>query len=118
MFAIDRSSTVPPYEQLRRQIIGRVDDGSLPVGSRLPTVRELAEELGVATNTVARAYRELAGLGVIETRGRAGSFVAPGRDERSVRALADAHTYARTARELGLTREQAMAIVAAALDAP
>jgi DNA-binding transcriptional regulator YhcF (GntR family) len=118
VFAIERSSTVAPYEQLRRQIIGRIDDGSLPVGSRLPTIRNLAEELGVATNTVARAYRELAELGVIETRGRDGSFVAPGGDARRERALAHAQAFASTVRELGLSREQAMAIVAAALDAP
>ncbi|HEY0260832.1 MAG TPA: GntR family transcriptional regulator, partial [Lacisediminihabitans sp.] len=74
---IEQKSGVPPFEQLRTQLIGLVRSGELAGGSRLPTVRALAEELGIATNTVARAYRELETDGFIETRGRNGSFVSP-----------------------------------------
>ena len=56
---LDDASPAPPYDQIRHQVVGLVDSGELPAGSRLPSVRALAEQLGLATNTVARAYREL-----------------------------------------------------------
>ena len=71
---LDSTSSTPPYEQIRTQVADQVDSGALQPGDRLPTVRRLAEDLGVATNTVARAYRELEQSGVIETRGRAGQL--------------------------------------------
>ena len=73
---IDPESSVPPYEQLRIRVATQVDDGTLASGAKLPTVRGLAAELGLAVNTVAKAYRALEADGVIETRGRAGTFVA------------------------------------------
>lgn len=78
-FTIDPGGADAPYEQLRAQIAGRARSGALPVGHRLPTVRALAEELGLAANTVAKAYRALEGDGVVETRGRNGTFVEIGR---------------------------------------
>jgi DNA-binding transcriptional regulator YhcF (GntR family) len=75
MFVIDPSSSVPPFEQLRLQFAQRIGDRTLPVGAKLPTIRGLANDLGLAANTVARTYRELEEAGLIETRGRAGSFV-------------------------------------------
>ncbi len=74
---VDHDSPTPPYEQVREQIRSRVDAGSLAPGTKLPTVRGLASDLGLAANTIARAYRELEGLGVIETRGRAAAW-SPG----------------------------------------
>ena len=50
--------------------------GRLPAGTKLPTVRQLAADLGLAANTVARAYRELEADGVVETHGRRGTFVS------------------------------------------
>jgi len=73
---IDHGSSVPPFEQLKRQVVDGATSGALAHGARLPTVRGLADELGLAANTVAKAYRELEAEGVIETRGRAGSFIA------------------------------------------
>ena len=52
---IDAGSAVPPYEQVRTQLAQRINDGRLPVGSKLPTVRQLAIDLDIAANTVARA---------------------------------------------------------------
>ncbi|MEU2184656.1 GntR family transcriptional regulator, partial [Streptomyces thermolilacinus] len=78
--ALDPESTTAPYEQLRAQIAGQARSGRLPVGYKLPTVRGLAEELGLAANTVAKAYRALETDGVIETRGRAGTYVAAAGD--------------------------------------
>jgi len=73
---IDPHSSVPPYEQVRLGVIRHIDTGYLNPEDRLPTVRELAKQLGLANNTVAKAYRELEMSGVISTRGRSGTFVA------------------------------------------
>lgn len=75
---IDPRSAVPPFEQLRVQILALIRSGSLRPGSRLPTVRQLAGDLGVAPNTVNRAYSELERERVVESRGRHGTFVAAG----------------------------------------
>lgn len=72
---VDQSSSVPPFEQLRAQIADLAATGQIAVGARLPTVRGLAADLALAPGTVARAYRELEQEGVIETRGRHGTFV-------------------------------------------
>lgn len=69
LITVDPDSPVPPYEQVRVQLAELIGDGRLPVGSRLPTVRQLAADLRLAANTVARAYRELEGAGLLETRG-------------------------------------------------
>ena len=72
----DPSLPEPPFEQLRAQLASRVASGDLPAGTKLPTVRALAAELGLAVNTVARVYRELEADGVVVTEGRRGTFVA------------------------------------------
>ena len=83
---VDTTSPVPPYEQLRSQIRVMVASGALAHGTRLPPIRQLAGDLGLAVNTVGRAYRELEGEGLIQTRGRHGTVVtgapATGRKER------------------------------------
>jgi DNA-binding transcriptional regulator YhcF (GntR family) len=115
-YRIDPGSATPPYEQLRAEVARRAADGELPVGARLPTVRALAEQTGVAVNTVARAYRELEADGVIETRGRAGSFVAA-QDEVPAALRDAAVAYARLARRLGAADEDARRVVDQALAA-
>jgi DNA-binding transcriptional regulator YhcF (GntR family) len=72
---VDPESHVPPYEQIRSQIAMMAATGVLPEGTRLPPIRQLARDLGLAGGTVARAYRELERAGVISTRGRHGTFV-------------------------------------------
>ena len=67
---------MPPFEQLRTRIAALAASGELPAGTRLATVRQLATDLGLATNTVARAYRELEADGVVATEGRRGTFVS------------------------------------------
>jgi DNA-binding transcriptional regulator YhcF (GntR family) len=113
---VDPASPVPPYEQIRSALAARINDATLPVGTKLPTVRRLAADVGIAPNTIARAYRELEEAGLIETRGRAGSFVGASGDQNRRRAQRAATTYAETARRLGLDRDEALAIVTAALD--
>lgn len=112
---IEPTSKVPPYEQVRTQLAGRINDGSLAVGAKLPTVRKLAEELGIAPNTIARAYRELEEAGLIETRGRSGTFVSASGDRSRQRARDAAEAYATTTRSLGLDAEESLAMARAAL---
>lgn len=102
-----------PFEQVRDGIRAQVDDGTLAPGSRLPPVRSLATSLGLAANTVARAYKELEALGVVETRGRAGTFVRGSGVERSSREAAA--TYVAAARSLGLDDDAALDAVRRAL---
>jgi DNA-binding transcriptional regulator YhcF (GntR family) len=73
--SVDLGSAVPPYEQIRTQISSLIAVGSLVAGTRLPTVRSLASDLGIAAGTVARAYKELEQGGLIETRRRNGTVV-------------------------------------------
>ncbi|NEB02169.1 GntR family transcriptional regulator [Streptomyces sp. SID13726] len=109
--------SAPPYEQVRVQISELARTGVLPVGYRLPTVRGLAESLGLAANTVAKAYRALEGDGVIETRGRNGTFVAAAGSAAERELAAAAQTYVERARRLGLTESDALAAVRDALRA-
>ncbi len=102
---IDPVAAEPPFEQLRAQLARRVADGVLPAGERLPTVRALAAELEVATNTVARVYRELEADGVVVTQGRRGTFVASAGFGEDVRSAASA--YAAATRRSGLTLAEA-----------
>ena len=92
------SSPEPVYEQIVRQIQDRVAAGELKPGAPLPTVRQLAGDLQLNRNTVARAYKQLEDRGVILTAGRKGTFVhdnasreveriKSSRAERSVRQL-------------------------------
>lgn len=104
---VDGRSGAPIFEQLRVGVIDAVRDGRLPPGTRLPTVRDLAGELGLAANTVARAYRELETAGVVETRGRFGTFVARS-DPADAAMAAAARVYAEAARALGLSRTDAV----------
>jgi len=74
--SIDLRSATPPYEQIRGQIASLIAIGALPAGTRLPTVRSLAADLGIAAGTVARAYKELEQTGLIATGRRNGTVVA------------------------------------------
>ena len=103
---VDPGADTPLFEQLRAGVIAAVRGGKLMPGSRLPTVRELAVQLGLAANTVARAYRELESAGVIETQGRRGTFVARS-DPTDAAMAAAARTYAQKVRSLGLGRAEA-----------
>ena len=95
--SVDLLSPVPPYEQVRQQVRAHVSAGLLRTGDRLPTVRALAARLGVATNTVARAYQELEADGVVSTRRRVGTVVTA---EHAGRQGPAADAVARAAEEL------------------
>lgn len=114
---IDTSSAVPPFEQLRTQLIDAIASGALPAGERLPTVRRFAEDLGLAPGTVARAYKELEAAELIETRGRAGSFVSAHGDARERQAQQAAARYAEQIRALRVDPSDAVELVRRALHA-
>lgn len=112
---IDPTSATPPFEQLRAQVIAAVRTGEMSPGQKLPTVRGLAADLGLATNTVARAYRELEHDEVIETRGRQGSFVSATGDATQRHLQLAARAFADRAAQLGIAPEEARRVVSAAL---
>jgi len=114
---VDTSSSVPPYEQIRDQVTTMAVSGVLAVGTRLPAIRQLAADLGLANGTVARAYRELEATGVIESRGRHGTFVMgdrlPTADPRQLAQRARA--FAVAVQQLGADHGEAVSAVRHAL---
>lgn len=123
LLAIDSRSAVPPFEQLRSQLVDMVASGGLPPGTRLPPIRTLAADLELAANTVARTYRELEEAGIVETRGRHGTFVLgppparPSAREREERLTRAAHAFAREVRLVGADPGAALQSVRDALGA-
>ncbi|MEV0719021.1 GntR family transcriptional regulator [Asanoa sp. NPDC050611] len=110
---VDPTGPLPPFEQVRSQIATMIESGVLPPGSQLPTIRQLANDLGLATRTVARAYRELENHGLVNSRVRHGTVVAQPKERLSPSEvqtrLADAaRTYLVTARLLGVSKEDAL----------
>jgi len=112
---IDADSAVPPYEQVRLRIAELAATGALAAGAKLPPVRQLATELGLAANTVARAYRELEQAGLVETRGRAGTVITARAAQTPAAAQKAAQRYAEQVTALGLTPQAALELVRAAL---
>jgi GntR family transcriptional regulator len=110
----------PPYEQLRRQLATAIASGALAPDTRLPTVRQLAADLGVATGTVMRAYSELESDGFIATRRGGGTTVArmprplsPGERQRLL--VSQAASFVGQARLLGVPDEAIVKAVQQAL---
>ncbi|KZF03022.1 MAG: GntR family transcriptional regulator [Rhodococcus sp. (in: high G+C Gram-positive bacteria)] len=112
---IDAASKVPLFEQVRVGILDQVRSGELIVETKIPTVRGLAAELGIAPHTVAKAYKELETQGVIEARGRLGTFIASGGDPTEDNAARAAMAYVAELRALGLTDDKARALLETAL---
>ena len=75
MIAIDRASNAPLSEQIVRQLAAQIQDGGLPAGSRLPSIRKLAAQLQVSAATVVAAYDRLGARGLIASRAASGYFV-------------------------------------------
>lgn len=115
---LDTESLIPPYEQLRSQIATLIASGALHPEDRLPAIRQLAADLGIASGTVARAYRELETLGLVRAR-RRGTFVrvdAPQKTSESAQAIEGslvraAEAFALTAWQLRVSPKQALATV-------
>lgn len=75
MLRVDPSLALPVYEQIREQVVRMVVAGTLRPGTRMPPIRQLANDLQLAKGTVAKAYALLEESDVLETRGHRGSFV-------------------------------------------
>jgi GntR family transcriptional regulator len=110
---------MPPFEQIRLQVTSMVRVGVLAPGTRLPPIRQLAKDLGLAGGTVARAYRELENDGVVATHGRHGTVVQdpPGRRRAPAAEALDraAAAYATEARRLGAGEDEAVVALRAAV---
>jgi DNA-binding transcriptional regulator YhcF (GntR family) len=113
--SVDQHGSVAPFEQIRAQLAVLIESGALAEGERLPTVRGLAADLGVAVNTVARAYRELEAEGLVATASRAGTVVAPGAQRDEVALQRAAAAFAERAARSRVTEEEALALVRKAL---
>jgi len=115
--SLDADSPVPPFEQVRAQLAAAIETGALAAETRLPTVRQLATDLGLAANTVARSYRELEAAGLVETRGRNGTFVAGAPSESRRLAAQAARDFTRRMRGLGIGEAEILAIVRREIEA-
>jgi DNA-binding transcriptional regulator YhcF (GntR family) len=108
---VDEAAEAPPYRQIVDQLVSAIERGDLKPGAALPTVRQLAGDLGIAPNTVARAYAELQESGWLVSDGRRGTHVAddaPKRDRTErARALLDTVTkFVETLRQRGFTPQE------------
>jgi DNA-binding transcriptional regulator YhcF (GntR family) len=116
---VDPAAALPPYEQLRQQVTAHVLGGGLAPGDRLPSIRQLANDLGLAAGTVGRAYRELEADGVVTTHGRHGTVVQgpPRRTAPSDELIEAARSYAGQASRTGASLEDALTAVRVAFAA-
>jgi GntR family transcriptional regulator len=109
--AVDAASSVPVHEQLFEQFQRHVLAGSLTPGTRLPAIRQLANDLGLAPGTVARAYTELESAGLVATKRPQGTFVVEqrSREAESARLLRQlARRFAEQAEQLGAGVDDAL----------
>jgi DNA-binding transcriptional regulator YhcF (GntR family) len=116
---VDTADPTPPYEQIRRQIMALISAGALMPSDRLPPVRHLANDLGLASGTVARSYRELEAEGWLQTRRGGGTRVAdtppaPASIDNSALASLTSE-YVQRARFIGADDETILASVQAAM---
>jgi len=124
VITLNPSSAVPPYEQVRSQVEVLVLSGQLQTGSVLPTIRQLAHDLGIAPGTVQRAYRELEAAGLVESRRRGGTVVRDlpvrrtSRSQREERLAAAARDLVAAARSLGADLDEVEAALATQWTAP
>ena len=86
-FAMDAGDRTPLHAQLERAIRFAIATGRLALGDQLPTVRQLAVDLRINANTVAKVYAELERLGIVETRRGVGTFVAARADSPQEESL-------------------------------
>ncbi|WP_295660583.1 GntR family transcriptional regulator [uncultured Nocardioides sp.] len=105
LVVVDPDDPTPPFEQVRRQLADLIAVGRLAAGDRVPPLRQLAGDLGLAVGTVARAYRELEAAGLLESRRGGGTRVTrsarPVTDDRRTRIDELAASYVARARALG-----------------
>ncbi len=117
MFAIDGNDPTPLYAQLERAIRVAIATGRLKLGDKLPTVRQLAVDLKINANTVAKVYGELERAGVLETRRGVGTFIrqdgarGPSPPDRERRLVELADRFLAGAATLGFSADEAINFV-------
>ncbi len=111
LLEIDLEDPTPPFEQVRRQLTLLIETGRLVAGERLPSVRGLADDLGLATGTVARAYRELEAADLVTTRRGAGTRVAERPESDPSLLEVAAQGYLERARGLGVGPDRAIQVL-------
>lgn len=112
---VDLDGASPPYEQLRNQFAGLIHAGVLAPGEKLPAIRAIASDLGIAPNTIARAYRELAANGLVVSRRRTGTVVQPRETRLSDEAAAHLTRFLEKARADGFTPSEIVDLVRGAM---
>jgi DNA-binding transcriptional regulator YhcF (GntR family) len=110
LIRIDPGDPRPLYEQIELQVRSAIGDGSLTPGERLPTARELGDDIGVNVHTVLRAYGSLRDAGLIELRPRRGAVVASVSPPRQQLA-ALARGFVQQARAHGLSRTEIVDLI-------
>ena len=119
MVSVDTNSPTPAYEQIRAQVTALVNSGALPVGTRLPPIRQLAQDLELAPGTVAKAYALLERTGLASAHRRRGTIIrdrpALDPDERRKELDKAASAFAQTTRLLNVDPDTARAAIDAAL---
>ena len=107
---VNSRSGVPIYVQIVEQVKHAIEVGALQPGEQLPTVRQLAIDLTIAPNTIVKAYNELQGLGLIESRAGTGTIVAnlngSIRKQQIETLFARLHDVVRDAASLGMGEEE------------
>ena len=120
LLTVDTGNPTPPYEQLRRQLTELIQSAALAPGDRLPPLRQLAADLGLAVGTVARAYRELEPAGLVSSRRGGGTRVlatAPSLSDSERQRLLHDHTraFVRQAALLGADEQQILSAISQAM---
>lgn len=109
---VDATSAIPVYEQIRLQVTRMAATGVLAEGTRLPTIRQLANDLGLAKGTVARAYSLLESHKVVQSNGPRGTFIEALPDVPAADRVAElreaAESYVVAARQLGVNLPTAL----------
>jgi GntR family transcriptional regulator len=120
---VDTRSPVPPFEQLRSQLAELIRTGVLGPGQRLPPLRQLAADLGLAVGTTARAYKELEAAGLVRSHRGGGTRVVRSSpevtaSERHLLLHKAAASHVQQARRLGMAPNDIVNAVARVLDDP
>jgi DNA-binding transcriptional regulator YhcF (GntR family) len=113
---LDPTSALPVFAQIQTQVVDLVTTGRWPGGTRLPPVRTLADELGIAPGTVAKAYRALEQEGFVVTAGRRGTVVAEQQRGISDQTREELRAVLQPLLDLGLKKGEVLRLVQSVLD--
>ncbi|WP_410675223.1 GntR family transcriptional regulator [Amycolatopsis sp. cmx-4-68] len=118
LISIDTSSAVPLADQVAQSVRAGIADGSIHPGDRLPPAREAAASLGIGLHTILRGYQQLRDEGLVELRRGRGATVTEAGNPLRARTDQLAREFTTACRHLGLTADQTLDLVRAALQRP